>query len=103
MAMVISDCTIHYPVMDQILAEAEWMVYEPRQTRARGLVVCAGRGNGKTSLHNLIPRHFHGYDDPHLPLVVRISTCGHSDARSLHVRNLEDFRSTRHTAHRHTT
>src|SRR3546814_15505531 len=64
MAMVLSDCTIHYPVMDQILADAEWMVYEPRQTRARGMAVCAGRGNGKTSLANLIHRPFQDYDDP---------------------------------------
>src|SRR3546814_14393146 len=56
MAMVISDCTIHYPVLDQILAEAEWMVYEPRQTRAGGLVVCGGRGTGQPSLAHPNPR-----------------------------------------------
>src|SRR3546814_18674032 len=45
MAMVISDCTIHSPVMDKILAEAEWVDYEPHQTRERehGSAACRER------------------------------------------------------------
>jgi hypothetical protein len=86
--------------MDQILTEVEWMVYEPRQTRARGLVICAGRGNGKTSLANLIHRQFSGYDDPELPCVVRISISGIRDARSLYGRILEELGSPARISHR---
>lgn len=100
MAMVIRDYMIHYPALKQIMAEAEWMVYEPRQTRARGLVVCASRGNGKTSLAQLIHNHFQGYDSPDLPCVVRISISGVRDARSLYGRILEELGSPARISHR---
>src|SRR3546814_12183338 len=93
-------CCCHYSVMDQILAESELMVYEPRQTLGRGLVVCAGRGNGKTSLSNLLHRQFQGYDDPDLPCVVRISISGIRDARSLYGRILEELGSPARISHR---
>ncbi|MCF7221599.1 TniB family NTP-binding protein [Marilutibacter chinensis] len=100
MAMIIKDCMIHYPSMDRVLTEAEWMVHEPRQTRARGLVVCAGRGNGKTCLANLIHRRFHAYDDPDQPCVVRTSISGIRDARSLYGRILEELGSPARISHR---
>lgn len=100
MAMIIHDHIIHYPALDQITAEAEWMVYEPRQTRARGLVVCAGRGNGKTSLAKLIHRQFDSYSSPDLPCVLRISISAVRDARSLYGRIMEELGSPARISHR---
>lgn len=100
MAMAIQDRVVHYPALDQIINEAEWMVYEPRQTRARGLVVVANRGNGKTSLARLIHGRFDAYDSPDLPCVVRISISGVRDARSLYGRILEELGSPARISHR---
>lgn len=100
MVMAIRDHVIHYPALDQIITEAEWMVYEPRQTRARGLIVVANRGNGKTSLSRLIHGRFDAYDSPGLPCVLRISISGVRDARSLYGRILEELGSPARISHR---
>lgn len=98
--MVIRDHVIHYPALNSILTAAEWMVYEPRQTRARGLIVVANRGNGKTSLAKLIHSRFNAYDTPEMPCVLRISICGVRDARSLYGRILEELGSPARISHR---
>ena len=100
MAMTIRDHVIHYPALDQIRTEAEWMVYEPRQTRARGLVVMANRGNGKTSLAKLIHRQFAAYESPDLPCVLRISISGVRDPRAFYGRILEELGSPARISHR---
>lgn len=100
LAMAIRDRVIHYPALNQVINEAEWMVYEPRQTRARGLVVVANRGNGKTSLAKLIHGRFNAYDCPDMPCMLRISICGVRDARSLYGRILEELGSPARISHR---
>lgn len=100
MAMIIRDHVIHYPALDNILTAAEWMVYEPRQTRARGLIVVANRGNGKTSLAKLIHGRFNTYDTLDMPCVLRISICGVRDPRSFYGRILEELGSPARISHR---
>ena len=98
--MIIQDHLIHYPTMKQVMSEADWMVHEPRQVRARGLIVCSGRGNGKTSLADLIHRHYSEYHDPDLPSVVRVSISGVRDPRALYGRILEELGSPARISHR---
>ncbi len=98
--MIIQDHMLHYPVMKQVMSEADWMVYEPRQVRARGLIVCSGRGNGKTSLADLIHRRYSAYHDPDLPCTVRVSISGVRDPRALYGRILEELGSPARISHR---
>jgi len=97
---IIQDHTILYPALQQVVAEAEWMVYEPRQTRARGRIICADRGNGKTSLADLIHARFHDYDRSDVPCVLRISMTGMHDARSVYGRIMEELGSPARISHR---
>lgn len=99
-AMIIEDKTVFYPALQYIINEAEWMIHEPRQTRARGLVVCASRGNGKTSLAKLIHERYQGYDSPDLPCALRISMSGVRDARSVYGRIMEGLGSPARISHR---
>lgn len=100
MAMIIEDKTVFYPALQYIVNEAEWMIHEPRQTRARGLVVSASRGNGKTSLAKLIHERYQGYDSPDLPCALRISMSGVRDARSVYGRIMEELGSPARISHR---
>ena len=99
-AFVIQDLTIRYPALEQVAAEAEWMIHEPRQTRARGLIVCAGKDNGKTSLAKLIHDRFNDYHHVDLPCVLRISMSGVRDARSVYGRIMEELGSPARISHR---
>ena len=99
-AFVIQDLTIRYPALEQVVAEAEWMIHEPRQTRARGLIVCASKDNGKTSLAKLIHDRFNDYHHVDLPCVLRISMSGVRDARSVYGRIMEELGSPARISHR---
>lgn len=99
-AFVIQDLTIRYPALEQVAAEAEWMIHEPRQTRARGLIVCASKDNGKTSLAKLIHDRFNDYHHVDLPCVLRISMSGVRDARSVYGRIMEELGSPARISHR---
>jgi hypothetical protein len=97
---IIEDRQILYPALKEVLNEAEWMVYEPRQTRARGLIVCADRGNGKTSLAQLIHQRYSDYDRSDAPCVLKISMSGTRDARSVYGRIMEALGSPARISHR---
>lgn len=99
-AFVIQDLTIRYPALEQVAGEAEWMIHEPRQTRARGLIVCASKDNGKTSLAKLIHDRFNDYHHVDLPCVLRISMSGVRDARSVYGRIMEELGSPARISHR---
>ncbi|TWI05722.1 TniB family NTP-binding protein [Aerolutibacter ruishenii] len=99
-AFVIQDLTIRYPALEQVAGEAEWMIREPRQTRARGLIVCASKDNGKTSLAKLIHDRFNDYHHVDLPCVLRISMSGVRDARSVYGRIMEELGSPARISHR---
>lgn len=47
---ILSDITVYHPNFLGLLNEAEWMVREPRRSRARGIFVSANPGMGKTLL-----------------------------------------------------
>lgn len=98
--MIIADRTIRYPALEQVVAQAEWMIHEPRQTRARGLVACTARANGKTSLAKLIHERYSDYDRPDVPCVLRISMAGVRDARSVYGRIMENLGSPARISHR---
>lgn len=100
MSMIIQDHLIHYPALNQIVTESEWMMFEPRQTRARGLIVMANGGNGKTSVAKMIHARFSGYESPDMPCVLRISISGVRDARSFYGRILEELGSPARISHR---
>ncbi len=97
---IIQDHTILYPALQQVIGEAEWMVYEPRQTRARGRIICADRSNGKTSIADLIHARFREYDRSDRPCVLRISMSGLHDARSVYGRIMEELGSPARISHR---
>lgn len=97
---IIQDHTILYPALQQVIGEAEWMVYEPRQTRARGRIICADRANGKTSIADLIHARFCEYDRSDRPCVLRISMSGLHDARSVYGRIMEELGSPARISHR---
>jgi hypothetical protein len=97
---IIEDKTVLYPALIDVVSEAEWMIYEPSQTRARGLVVCADRGNGKTSLAALIHQRFKDYERSDVPCVLRISMSGVRDARSVYGRIMEELGSPARISHR---
>lgn len=98
--MIIEDRTVLYPALQDVVNEAEWMIYEPRQTRARGLIVCADRGNGKTSLAMLIHQRFKEYDRRDMPSALKISVSGIRDARSVYGRIMEELGSPARISHR---
>lgn len=97
---IIEDRRVLYPALKQVVNEAEWMIFEPRQTRARGLVVCADRGNGKTSLAHLIHQRYCDYDRSDTPCVLKISMSGTRDARSVYGRIMEALGSPARISHR---
>lgn len=97
---IIEDRQILYPALQEVMNEAEWMVYEPRQTRARGLIVCADRGNGKTSLAKLVHQRYGDYDRSDAPCVLKISMSGTRDARSVYGRIMEELGSPARISHR---
>ena len=97
---IIEDRQILYPALKEVMNEAEWMVYEPRQTRARGLIVCADRGNGKTSLARLVHQRYSDYDRSDAPCVLKISMSGTRDARSVYGRIMEELGSPARISHR---
>lgn len=97
---IIRDHTILYPALQQVISEAEWMVYEPRQTRARGRIICADRANGKTSIAELIHARFCEYGRSDAPCVLRISMSGLHDARSVYGRIMEELGSPARISHR---
>lgn len=97
---IIEDRQILYPALKQVVNEAEWMIFEPRQTRARGLIVCADRGNGKTSLAHLIHKRYSDYDCSDAPSVLKISMSGTRDARSVYGRIMEELGSPARISHR---
>jgi len=97
---IIQDHTVLYPALQQVVSEAEWMVYEPRQTRARGRIICADRSNGKTSIADLIHERFREYDRSDRPCVLRISMSGLHDARSVYGRVMEELGSPARISHR---
>lgn len=97
---IIEDRQILYPALLEVMNEAEWMVYEPRQTRARGLIVCADRGNGKTSLAKLVHQRYGDNDRSDAPCVLKISMSGTRDARSVYGRIMEELGSPARISHR---
>ena len=99
-AFLIQDHLVRYPALEVLIAQAEWMLYEPQQTRARGLVVCSARGNGKTSIANLIHARHRDYDNSSLPCVVKISMSGVRNARAVHGRAMEVLGSPARISHR---
>jgi hypothetical protein len=99
-AKIIQDHMVLYPALQQVVSEAEWMLYEPRQTRARGRIICADRSNGKTSIADLIHQRFCEYDRSDRPCVLRISMSGLHDARSVYGRIMEELGSPARISHR---
>lgn len=97
---VIDDKAVLYPALLHVVNEAKWMVHEPRQTRARGLIVCADAGNGKTSLADLIERRFSDYNRIDKPCVLKITMSGIRDARSVYGRIMEVLGSPARISHR---
>jgi hypothetical protein len=97
---IIEDKVIIYPAIQHVMNEAKWMILEPRQTRARGLIVCADRGNGKTSLADLIHRKFGDCNRIDHPAVLMISMSGARDARSVYGRIMEALGSPARISHR---
>jgi hypothetical protein len=55
---ILSDITVYHPNFVGLLNEAEWMVREPRRSRARGIFVSANPGMGKTLLAKELSRMF---------------------------------------------
>jgi hypothetical protein len=97
---VVKDLMIRYPALEAVVSSAEWMIHEPKQERARGLIVCASKGNGKTSISKLIHGRFNGYDHVDQPCVLRISMSGVRDARSVYGRIMEGLGSPARISHR---
>jgi hypothetical protein len=97
---ILEDRVILYPALQKVVTEAEWMVHEPRQTRARGLIVCAERGNGKTSMAALIHRRYKDYERTGNPCALSVSMSGIRDARSLYGRIMEALGSPARISHR---
>jgi Bacterial TniB protein len=100
MRMILSDQVIHYPAMHSVVTEADWMIHEPRQTRARGLIICADRGNGKTSLAEMIHKRFRTYNRSDMPCVLKISMSGVRDSRAVYGRIMEELGSPARISHR---
>lgn len=97
---IIQDHKVLYPALQQVISEAEWMVYEPRQTRARGRIICADRANGKTSIAELIQSRFCEFSRSDAPCVLRISMSGLHDTRSVYGRIMEELGTPVRLSHR---
>ncbi|QWP77216.1 TniB family NTP-binding protein [Lysobacter sp. K5869] len=97
---VLQDRLVRYPAFDSVKGQAEWLIYEPRQTRARGIVVSSERGNGKTTLAHIINRQYNDRSNLDRPFVVEISMSGARDARTVYGRILESLGSPARISHR---
>ncbi|MEG3791249.1 TniB family NTP-binding protein [Lysobacter sp. CCNWLW3] len=97
---VLQDRLVRYPAFDAVKSQAEWLIYEPRQTRARGIVVSSERGNGKTTLAHIINRQYNDRCNLDRPFVVEISMSGARDARTVYGRILESLGSPARISHR---
>lgn len=97
---VLQDRLVRYPAFDAVKGQAEWLIYEPRQTRARGIVVSSERGNGKTTLAHIINRQYNDRCESDRPFVVEISMSGARDARTVYGRILENLGSPARISHR---
>lgn len=97
---IIEDRHVHYLALESVINQAEWMIFEPPQTRARGLIVSADRGNGKTSLATLIHQRYSDYDRREVPSVLKISMSAVRNARSVYGRIMEAMGSPARISHR---
>lgn len=98
--VIIKDRLIRYPAMVSVMAQADWLFSETRRMRARGLVVCANAGNGKSSLAQAISRRFKSEGDTDSPCALMISMSGVRDARTVYGRLLEALGSPARISHR---
>lgn len=97
---VLEDRMIHYPMVERILDQAQWLIHEPRSVRARGIIVAADPGNGKSSIASLVRSRFNDYDDHRTPSVVVISMSGARDSRTVYGRIMEELGAPARTSHR---
>lgn len=78
--IILSDIVIVYPTFSDLVNEVSWLVEEPRRLRARGLVVQAVQGNGKSALaehtQRLYPLNASRRGAEEAPRVVVISMSG---------------------------
>lgn len=99
-AFVLKDRLIRYPAMSGVRSQANWMLLEPSQARARGLICTTTMGNGKTSLANAIAQEYRPSDDGRAPCAIKISLEGCRDARSAYGRIMEELGSPARISHR---
>lgn len=55
---VLGDTIVIHPRLAEILNEADWMIREPAGFRARGLMVHASPGNGKSAIAEILKRRY---------------------------------------------
>lgn len=98
--VIIKDRMIRYPALAAVEAQADWLFKEVRRKRARGLVVSARAGNGKSSLAEAISRRFKPTEDHGNPCALMISMSGARDARTVYGRIMEELGSPARISHR---
>ena len=92
---ILSDITVYHPNFLGLLNEAEWMVREPRRSRARGIFVSANPGMGKTLLAKELARMFPlknqsgGREQASAKCAVQISMSGARQTKAILNRILE--------------
>lgn len=57
-AHTLSDAIVIHPALETLLNEVRWMIREPTRFRARGLILYAPPGNGKTAVSEILCRQF---------------------------------------------
>jgi len=91
---------IRYPAMTYFHEQAQWMILEPRQSRARGIICCARPGNGKSSLADWIASQYCASDDGKRACAVKVSLEGCPDARTMYGRIMDELGSPARVSHR---
>lgn len=97
---ILRDRLVRYPALEAVADDAAWMAVEPRSVRARGLIVCGERNNGKTAMARYIQRRFGDYETQGKPTVVQISMSGVRDSRTFYGLIMEELGSPARISHR---
>lgn len=91
---LLADTIIVHPRLAGLLNEVHWLLQEPARFRARGLIIHAGSGNGKTAIAEILMRQFplRTISNP-APSVVAISLAGARTTRTVLERLHEALKS----------
>lgn len=98
-----SDWVVRHASVKRVLNHARWLIESPKCVRTEGLLITGAVGSGKSTIGELIKRHYRQPDSPHVP-IVSISMSGARHMRTVYGRVIDSLnglvRANHHTPDR---